>query len=204
MISLLSYDEPIVPGESMSIFRVGTHIMEYTDILKAAAIYDEYGVPVPWKTVVGLWQLDYMLGEVTEMGDEELDDMELWGAAATERTEAGIPSPALPEMEDPDPTPIVVVSADVRDGVIFGLRAHERYRGALLAGIRVGMTMEEAAAVDSRVYFKDFSPAWIRGVPGVALHLEAPDPDPDRVSSMRIEEIGVFDPNRTEDGWLSL
>jgi hypothetical protein len=201
VISLLSYDEPIVAGEGLSIFRVGAHIAEYEDVLKAAAIY--YDVDeVPWKSVVGLWQLDYRLGEVTEMGDEELNDLELWSAAAKERVEAGLLSPEMPVGKDPDPTPIVVVSTDVRDGVIFGLRAQELYRGTLLGEIGVGMTVGEATALDSRVYFEEFSPAWIRGVPGVALHLETPDPDPDQVPSTRIEEIGVFDPTRTEEGWL--
>jgi hypothetical protein len=201
VISLLTYDEPIIPGESLSAFLIGDHITSYEEIFTAAASYDVD--EIPWKKVVGLWQVDYMLGEVTEIGDEELHDLALASASAEERIEAGLPPPDLPAFEDPDSTPIVVVSVDLRDGTIFGLRARERYRGTLPGGIRVGMTIQEAMAVEPRVYFEDFSPARVRGIPGVALHVELEDPLPEQVPSMRIEEIGVFDSKRTDDGWLS-
>lgn len=87
----------------------------------------------------------------------------------------------------------VEVVADVRNGKVFRLTAREGYRGALCRQIRVGMLVSAAMQIESRLRYEEANALLVmEGVPGVALNVDAVDPPPHIVPSLRISAISVY------------
>ena len=93
----------------------------------------------------------------------------------------------------------VEIAVDVRNGKVFKLIALPGYRGRLFGQIRVGMLVREAMALDQRFYYDEVEELILcRGVPGVAMDVEAVDPPPSLVPPMPISAISVFIPEIDE------
>ncbi|QDV38390.1 hypothetical protein [Tautonia plasticadhaerens] len=87
----------------------------------------------------------------------------------------------------------VEIAVDVRTGRIFKLIARPGYRGTLFGAIRVGMTAQEAMRLEPRLYFDEAEGAlYCRGVAGVQLDLDDPDPPSGLVPGLPIVAICVF------------
>lgn len=89
----------------------------------------------------------------------------------------------------------VKVSVDVRTGEIFMVSAVKGYGGTLNGVLRPGMSVREALKVEPDLYFWEAQSAlFFRGLDGVLLELSDPDPDPEDVPQLGVEDIVVYVP----------
>ena len=87
----------------------------------------------------------------------------------------------------------VELAVDVRNGRVFKLIARHGYGGTLFGAIRVGMTVRDAIRLEPRLDYDEAEGALVcRGVDGLQIDLDDPDPPPDLVPDLTIDAISVF------------
>jgi hypothetical protein len=210
MRPLLDPEAEIEPGRGLAGLEIGRHVSEFADVLIAAEIeFDVADIERPqeartWKSVFSLWEARFRLPQVYETTDAEFDQMLASAEERSRRFDAGEQLEDLWAPETPERgADLVELGVDIRDGLVFALRALEGYEGVLESSLRVGMSGAEALKVSDRLEYDPEGGFSVAGEPGVFLLLGAgPDLDPDEVLEGRISEIWVFDPDRAPSGVL--
>ena len=206
MKALLDLSAPIVPAQGLGGLAIGRNVSDYGGLLADAMEPDEL-IVTGWKYVYSLYEARYRLGQVYGLTDGEVDQalragLDFFGRR--KRDELVDYWSKVPEPPSPGP-PAVEICVDIRDGLVFALRALEGYEGALFERVTTGMTGAEAMVVEPRLELH-WDGLRIGGVDGllVALSLDGQQDDlePEEAERATVHEICVYDPARSDAGRL--
>lgn len=93
----------------------------------------------------------------------------------------------------------IEIGVDVRSGQIHRLTATLGFGGSF-GEVRIGMLAGEAMVTDPRIYYDEREEAlFVEDCAGIMLEVDADDPDPKLVPTLKIAAISVFAPEAVFD-----